>query len=372
MADAAALAGLSKAVAALVATQGQAGQKIKSYGLAGVTPAALPPAASPSALDGLLAQASWSAALAAQAGSIIKSHAPVIPVVGATGKLTINYIFDTTSDVKWADNPNRVAAEAVLANVKAAIERCIVVPFDLTVNINVGYTRCAGIPMTGALGQSMYYVTGVAQADIQAAFAKLPLNALQRVAFSPANLAAFWPLLNGQQLECTFANAAAIGAAGWDDASARAYLKTALTGWVGFGNFNWDFSPDGSTNTTGGFSFFGTVFHEITEVLGRVCGGFFGDLCTWAAAGIRNIQMGVGRRYISSDGAVVIADCNQQAGGDYGDLAGDSDSFLAWTGPGLIPSRSPTLPGSAANWKIMSLLGYLLSLDGLAVGGVAA
>lgn len=363
---------LTLQVAATAATSNAAGATIKGYkGLGIITPPAgiIMPPANPSVRDLLKYEASRAIAYQGQASSILRARKPAPGQF--TGRLKLDLVLDTTSDVKWADNPNAAQATAVLNGVKAAVENMVRLPFDLTVKINVGWTRTAGIPMTGALGQSMYYITPAPRAALEAVFAKAPLNSLQRTAFAPDNLASFWPLLNGQDLDTTFGLAAMLGLAGWNDQGTWTYLANNLCGWIGLGNFNWDYSTDGSTNTTGGFSLWATIWHEIWEVLGRACGGYLGDLVAWAAEKLRNIVLGTGRRYVSTDGKVVVADYNQQAGGDYGDLAVGSDAFNAWTGPGLIPSRSPTLPGSAIDTIIITLLGIVLPPGVLAAEGIA-
>lgn len=361
---------LATIIAATVSTEAAAASRIQLLKGTTAIPAPLPTPASNKIMDLLAAEVARTQALSAQSATLLatKTNNPA----GFTGRVTLNLILDTTSDVKWADNPNAAQATAVLNNVKAAIENRVRVPFNLTLTINVGWTRVAGIAMTGALGQSMYYITPASQPDLEAVFAAMPKNSLQRTAFSPANLASFWPLLNGQQLQTTFGLAAMLGLTGWNDAGARNYLAQNLCGWIGLGNFGYDYSIDGSTNTTGGFSLWGTIWHEIWEVLGRACGGYLGDLVAWAAAKLRNILLGTGRRYVSTDGTEVIADYNQQAGGDYGDLAaGGNEAFNAWTGPGSSPSRSSTLPGSTVDWIIITLLGIVLPPDVLAAEGIA-
>src|SRR5262249_55599561 len=135
-----------------------------------------------------------------------------------------------------------------------------------SVTIDVGYGEVAGQPLSGgALGESEAYVTSVSYSVLQtalvnnataigdsAALASLP-------ATSPVN-GAYW---------LTTAEAQALGVSG----------SSGVNGYIGLSS-SYAFCYNDSNGVPGSqFDFFGTVAHEITEIMGRsvfVGANFFG------------------------------------------------------------------------------------------------
>ena len=125
---------------------------------------------------------------------------------------------------------------------------------------------------------------------------------------------------------------------------------------VGFSSTANIFDYDKSDGITAGqYDFFGTVVHEITEIMGRsmwVGGNISGtpncyaplDLFHYSGNGVRTFS-GSTPGYFSIDGGVTSLNAfNTTNGGDYGDWAASAtnDSFLAFSSPGVINAVSQT------------------------------
>ena len=133
-------------------------------------------------------------------------------------------------------------------------------------------------------------------------------------------------------------------------------------GWVGFNSgmaFDYD---NGDGVSPGTYDFQGVVFHEITEVLGRAMNG--GQNATWypldlfhySAPGVRALA-GTTPGYFSVDnGQTTLNTFNSNAGGDFGDWAGNTiDAANAFGSTGVVS------PFSAADVTAMDVIGWNLA-----------
>src|SRR4029079_11065342 len=113
------------------------------------------------------------------------------------------------------------------------------------------------------------------------------------------------------------------------------------------------------------YDFQGVVLHEITEVLGRAMNGGANatwyplDLFHYAAPGVRTLS-GTTPGYFSVDnGQTNLNTFNSNAGGDFGDWAGntiDGGNAFGWTGA--------VTPLSAADLAAMDGIGWNLATTG--------
>lgn len=356
---------LSSEVATVVATEEAAAQLMGTFG--GPAPVVVSNASSANIASEVAATVS---AEQQAASIIIHHHANTTPpantvITAPAGKLTINIVRDTTSAVKWADNPNHVAWDAVLNRVISDLETNLACRADTSFTITVGYTFVDGLAMSGgAIGQSMWFIDGFPYASVKTALQGLVKNPMQATAY--AGLPTTWP---AAQVFTTMPLGFATGLL-------QPFQNVGSTnvGWVGFQNMSFDLTPDGSTCGAGLYSLYGVMMHEFTEVLGRACdvpsADYFGDLTTFSGPGVRNTT-GSGQRGPSADGNSFLRLYNQNAGGDWGDLAGNpTDAFDAFGTPGFAPSRGRTQPLATADWQIMTLLGWGLSATGLNNAGI--
>lgn len=356
---------LSSGVASAIATQEAARGLIATMGHIGpVTIAPSPPPASSAALDILSAEIARAKAVQGVAVSIIGAHAK--PLSLPTGKVSINIVRDTTSPVKWADNPNAALADAVLDWVVAALEANLASVADISITITVGWKYISGLPVQGgAIGQSLWFINGFKYNEqIRPALQALKKNSLQALAFNNANLPPDLGANNPQpnMFYTTYPLAMAIGL--------MPPTNFGTTGWMSFGDFDFDYTPDGRTCARGKYSFCGVVLHEITEWLGRSCelSDYFGDIKSYPRPLSRN-----GARFCSPDGVGVIVQYNQNPGGDAGDLAGvgGNSAFDAFGTPGFAPCRSATQALFEREWQNLTLDSWPLSKTGVENGGIA-
>ena len=220
----------------------------------------------------------------------------------------------------------------------------------ITININVGYGEVNGQTMgSGAIGQSMYFVNPYNYSQVK--------NALVADATTASDLSSVATLpstdpTNGGTFYVSSADAKALG-----------LISGSLTdGFVGFSSsiaFDYNNSDGVSAGT---YDFYGTVLHEITEVLGReTTDGQSGtynplDLFHYSAPGVRTFS-GTTTGYFSVDnGQTNLNNFNTNAGADFGDWAGNTiDAANAFGTPGVVA------PFSTADLTAMDVIGWNLA-----------
>jgi hypothetical protein len=217
----------------------------------------------------------------------------------------------------------------------------------ITITIDVGYGEVMGTPLAaGALGESESYITPTSYSALQAALVK-NANAIGDTA-AAASLPATSPVNGIYYL--TTAGAQALGLTS----------SSGVNGYIGLSSsYSWCFN-DANGVPAGQFDFFGTVAHEITEVMGRLMfdgsGGDYSplDLFHYSAAGVRDFS-GSTAGYFSADGGTTnLGNFNTNSGGDYGDWAGSvgNNSFLAFSNSGVLN------PVTANDLTEMNVLGW--------------
>ena len=137
------------------------------------------------------------------------------------------------------------------------------------------------------------------------------------------------------------------------------WAGTIPDGWIGLSSgAGWDYNnADGVS--AGTYDFYGTVLHEITEVLGReTTDGSSGeynplDLFHYSAPGVRTFS-GTTPGYFSVDnGQTNLNNFNTNPGGDFGDWAGNTaDAANAYGTPGVVS------PFSAADLAALDVIGW--------------
>jgi hypothetical protein len=208
----------------------------------------------------------------------------------------------------------------------------------ISVNIDVGWGEVNGQTLgAGALGESESYIDGpYTYSQIKSALgATASTSADDKAAL--ASLSSTDPTGGGKFL-VTSAQAKALGLQG---------ASSALDGYAGFSSsVSWAMDPNNRA-VGGDFDLFGTVAHEISEVMGRYAflGGTVAgiassysvaDLFRYSAPGARQLSAGQ-TAYLSPDGGTTNLDnFNTSSGGDAGDWASSAgnDAYLAFTGSG--------------------------------------
>ena len=132
--------------------------------------------------------------------------------------------------------------------------------------------------------------------------------------------------------------------------------------WVGFSSSTaWDYNnADGVS--AGTYDFYGTVLHEITEVLGRETtdgqsGAYYPlDLFHYSAPGVRTFSGTTPGYFSVNNGQTNLNNFNTNPGGDFGDWAGNTvDAGNAYGTPGVVS------PFSAADLAAMDVIGWNLA-----------
>jgi Bacterial Ig domain len=217
----------------------------------------------------------------------------------------------------------------------------------ITITIDVGYGEVMGSALgAGALGESESYITSTSYSALEAALVK-NANAIGDTA-AAASLPATSPVNGTYYL--TTAEMQALGLTS----------SSGVNGYIGLSSsYSWCFN-DANGVPAGQFDFFGTVAHEITEVMGRLMfagsGGEYSplDLFHYSAAGVRDFS-GSTAGYFSADGGTTnLGNFNTNSGGDYGDWAGSvgNNAFLAFSNSGVVN------PVTANDLTEMNVLGW--------------
>ena len=243
------------------------------------------------------------------------------------------FIINVTYDASVANAP------AAFKTVVAAVVQYFESKFsdNVTININVGYGEVGGYTLdAGALGESLTYLNSYSYSQIKNALLTDAKTADD--ASSIASLPATSPVIGN--FWTSTAEAKALGLMG---------ASSQTDGFIGFSSGNlFDYNNSDGV-TAGTYDFFGTVAHEISEVMGRslFVGGTIGttsnsydvlDLFHYSANGVRNFS-GTTPGYFSTDGgATHLNNFNTNPNGDFGDWASSAgaDAFSAFGTPGAV------------------------------------
>ena len=229
----------------------------------------------------------------------------------------------------------------------------------VTVNLTVGYGEVGGYKLdSGALGESLTYLTSSSYAQVRQALAADATSADD--AASIANLPASSPVSG--TIWTSTAEAKALGLLG---------SYNGVDGYVGFASGNL-FDYDNSNGVTAGqYDFYGVFAHELSEVMGRalLVGESIGssphgyyplDFLHYSAPGTPDFA-GTKAGYFSVDGGTTNLDnFNTNPGGDFGDWASSAghDSFLAYSNSGVVDAITPT------DLTVMDVIGWDRALSG--------
>ena len=261
----------------------------------------------------------------------------------AGGSASAGLIINITYDASVNSAP--AAFKADVAAVVSYLESQYSDP--ITISISVGYGEVNGQTMgSGALGQSMYYVGAFNYSQVK--------NALVADAKTADDMSAIATLpstdpTNGGTFYVASAEAKALGL----------WSGIATDGWVGFSSgAGWDYNnADGVS--AGTYDFYGTVLHEISEVLGReTTDGQSGvydplDLFHYSAPGVRTFSGTTPGYFSVNNGQTSLNSFNTNPGGDFGDWAGNTpDAGNAYGSTGVVS------PFSAADLTAMDVIGW--------------
>ncbi len=250
---------------------------------------------------------------------------------------TSPFVINVTYDASVANAP--AAFKTVVNNVVQYLQSQFT--DHVTINIAVGYGEVGGYKLaSGALGESLTYLTSTSYASVKSALTADAKTADDAAAV--ATLPATSPV-NGTFWMST-AEAKATGLLG---------TSSSLDGYVGFAAASL-FDYDNSNGVSAGlYDFYGTVAHEITEVMGRalLAGGTIGstpngyyplDLFHYSANGVRDFSGTTPGYFSINGGATNLGSFNTNPGGDFGDWASSvgHDAFLAFSPSGVVNAIS--------------------------------
>jgi hypothetical protein len=222
---------------------------------------------------------------------------------------------------------------------------------NITINVKVGYGEVNGTALSsGALGESEWFLQNYSYSAIRNALISDSKTADDQT--STGSL----PISEPGNWWVTTAEAKALGLMG---------PSSSLDGSIGFSStaaFDFDRS-DGIS--AGKYDFFGTVAHELTEVMGRALlvgdnvGGTTNsylplDLFHYVSAGV-HLFSGTSPGYFSIDnGLTNLANFNTNPAGDAGDWSNNvgADAFLAFSNPGVINAITD------ADLRVLDVIGF--------------
>jgi hypothetical protein len=273
------------------------------------------------------------------------------------------FVINVTYDASVANAP--AAFKTVVSNVVQYLESQFT--DHVTINIAVGYGEVGGYTLgSGALGESLTYLSSYSYASVK--------NALVADAKTADDASAVATLPATSPVSGTFwtstAEAKALGLTG---------TSSSLDGYVGFAAGNL-FDYDNSNGVSAGlYDFYGTVAHEITEVMGRalLVGGTIGstphgyyplDLFHYSANGVHDFSGTTPGYFSINGGATNLNNFNTNPGGDFGDWASSAgnDSFLAYSPSGVVNGISQT------DLKELDVLGWDAGSSGSTPGPTPA
>jgi hypothetical protein len=216
---------------------------------------------------------------------------------------------------------------------------------NITFNLHVGYGEVHGSALSsGALGQSSYFLNQYSYSQIRNA-----LSADQKSVDDSTglgNVPATDPIGGTHQYWAAQVQATALGL--------RPNTTVSET-YVGFSNtaaFDYDRS---NGITAGRYDFYGTVAHEVAEVMGKnlLVGGTIGtttnsyvlsDLFHYSSPGVRDFSGTTAGYFSINGGATNLDNFNTNPGGDFGDWAASAgnDSWRAFSNSGVINAVTET------------------------------
>lgn len=226
---------------------------------------------------------------------------------------------------------------------------------NITFNLHVGYGEVHGSALgSGALGQSYYFLNSYTYTQIRNALVADAKSADDSSALG--SVPAADPIGGTHQYWLAQVQAKALG-----------LLSNATTvdTYIGFSS-TFAFDYDRSNGITAGqYDFYGTVAHELAEVMGKnlLVGETIGstpnsydpsDLFHYSAPGVRDLS-GTTAGYFSLDGGVTnLNNFNTNPGGDFGDWASSAgnDSWRAFSNSGIINAITET------DLRFMDVIGF--------------
>jgi hypothetical protein len=290
--------------------------------------------------------------------STTRSNTSTSGTTGGTlsgGTIQSGLIINVTYDASCANAP--AGFETGVAAVVSYFEGHFTNP--ITLNIAVGYGEVDGQALGSALGESQYYVDSFSYSQV--------MNALKADGATGSAILPASDPTNGGTYWLSQADAKALGL----------LSTTGTDGYVGFSS-SYTFSYNDSNGVPAGqYDFFGTVAHEISEVMGRetMNGQSFAgttayaplDLFHYSSAGVRDFSGSQAGYFSVNGGTTNLHSFNTNPGGDYGDWASTGpDAFNAFSGSGVVN------PVSAADLTEMNVIGWNPVSVGPQISSVAA
>ncbi len=210
----------------------------------------------------------------------------------------------------------------------------------------------------GAVAQSNQYIADLTPyANYRSALVALSKNSLQQTAFNITNL----PVSNPVS-DTTFTTAALLQ----ESIALQSFSTGVIAGGLGF---NPSFFTDTNQHGLGaGLNVYCGVFHELTEIAGRVENS---ELWWWGSAGVRQTD-GTQAHYLSYDQgstASKIYDLGLSGAGDDFDTINLQTAFNQSAVSGAV-CRDASTPGFAKDWQYMTTFGFVLSDLGLSWAGL--
>ncbi len=224
----------------------------------------------------------------------------------------------------------------------------------VTVNINVGYGEVNGSTMgSGALGQSMSYLTSVSYSSLVSALQATKTDTTDASVI--ASLPATAPVSG--YIWVSTAEAKALGL--------TSATGTSTDGFVGFSSTYGFTYNDTNGVAAGTYDLNGTALHELTEVMGRMMftGGSIGsyspsytllDLLHYSSAGVRDFSASTPGYFSADGGTTNSGGFNTVSGGDAGDWGSTmgNDALNAFSYSGVVNGFS------ASDLKVMDAIGW--------------
>jgi hypothetical protein len=237
-------------------------------------------------------------------------------------------VITPTFDPSITSDPNATAIENTINSVITYYEGLFTNKIDVTIDFMKG----------GGLGGSKPSSYAVPYAAFRAALAAEPQTADTMTALAHLPISTLNPVTGTTDLTIKTADIRALGIAG-------SYPSTLPGGYDGIVTLNTKITNPGSPGTSGAYSLYAVVQHEIDEILGL--GSALPtpiaknprpeDLYRYAANGARSLTTIGDNAYFSLNGTTRLVQFNQfttAAGGDYGDWWSHNGMGNA---PGLVP-----------------------------------
>lgn len=279
------------------------------------------------------------------------------------------FSFIKSYEANWTSNANHVAWDAIITNIESYINTMFTI--SASVAVTFGYGTVNGTALTRSGGNQANYIATTTYATVKSTLLGMPSDAVKTVAY--ANLPASDPSPFSAYTYTTALNA--ILTSGTDN---NAFAKN-YCGWASSG-LTWDLTTDGSSCAAGQVSLWGLMFHEMTELCGRV--SRLGssnttplDLFVYTASGTRSFSTTAAGRYFSYDLGVT----NHGGSDGFGNTAffdsNAGDDYFGWGGSFVSPFNEQTLltgkvlKPTAGDLKQLAAIGWPLSAAGATAAG---